>query len=355
MQQAYNGHRRAKPTSLDDLRPGDRVRHAQCGFSAIWPGHEEAWAIDAFWDGAEKLRCPVCEDHEPTAYGGWHRVTTPRRRKPKEEWVETADPELFTTFAKLPPDFARACHLLGLKSSRRWLLVVLWPRQARGGTCRPGLQTIVDETGLSKQTVVDSIADLEARGLLAVTRGREGQRQAVNEYDLTPFWVKVAEILRVQNVSSENGAAPAVPASDDADCPPEGSQSPEDDLSEAFSGSKNGDSQSPIRCLEVEGVEGEGTSTPREGLASQGRAARATGQTAPLEGGQEEHDQAQDQPLRTAGTDGEPEPVPVNAPDPDLRALSDADLVERFGPYFQTYREARRRQIEAYGPVEPTP
>jgi hypothetical protein len=204
---------RSQPRSLDDLQPGESVRHP-CGNVYACPVTDDDWDTGEFWDGAENLCCPVClEDHgEATAYGGWYRLTKPRRLQPKEERVEALTPKLFgkgRPFAKLPPEFWEGCRLLEVKPLARLVIFALWQREACGGRCRISTPALAEELGVADSTVRKLLKELEERKLLAVEHGRRiGRRQATNEYDLLPFWTQVAKVTATAPAEPEPADAP---------------------------------------------------------------------------------------------------------------------------------------------------
>ena len=62
------------------------------------------------------------------------------------------------------------------------------------GRCHPSIKFIAEHTGLDRKSVIDSLADLESRGLISVSRGHS------NSYDLN--------LDSPVNVSTENGTKP---------------------------------------------------------------------------------------------------------------------------------------------------
>ena len=85
-----------------------------------------------------------------------------------------------------------------LKHGERWMLVRLsMYGNATGGSIYPSLTRLSDDTGMSRQTVIDTLKKLEAKGYLGIIKGGiiDGQNvpnsYAINmeklgyEYDVT--------------------------------------------------------------------------------------------------------------------------------------------------------------------------
>lgn len=79
-------------------------------------------------------------------------------------------------FYKLPVDIASHRTLL---PSDKLLFAVLLDHQGDNGSCWPGISTLMAETRLARQTVLDATHRLELVGLLQVVRQGEGK---VNHY-----------------------------------------------------------------------------------------------------------------------------------------------------------------------------
>jgi DNA-binding transcriptional regulator GbsR (MarR family) len=88
-------------------------------------------------------------------------------------------------FAKLPIALIKSGLLAELKSATVVVYCVLLSyADFNTGRCFPGIQTICDLSGLSRQTVAKSIKELEDWGLVQVTR-RQGSH---NVYQLQYWW-----------------------------------------------------------------------------------------------------------------------------------------------------------------------
>lgn len=173
-------------TWLDDV-PDDvrRVRHPRCGRTTTLADVDPS-SID---DGAGKLFCWPCA--EAGEHGDGYGFVAARRPRVADMLPEP----LASAWAPSPHALWDHGHELGLTASDRVLIDALWRHQS-GGRAFPSRETLALKTGLGTATVSRRVAELERRGLLSVWRHeRIGGRRGANEYDLTPLWDALAQIV----------------------------------------------------------------------------------------------------------------------------------------------------------------
>ncbi len=79
---------------------------------------------------------------------------------------------MFETFCKLPKEIISR---KGLEIGDKNIFAVLANYQADNENCWPGIQRLINDTGLARSTVLDSIKRLELAGLLQVKRQGRGK------------------------------------------------------------------------------------------------------------------------------------------------------------------------------------